>query len=117
MLLSNLGYSPTGELFNLSLEDVAAQVAISLKADKLVCFGHSNGVVHDDGKQHSELLTKAAERLLQQYLDSLTDAQQPHSQLARQLTAVTTALRGGVGRGHLISYQAGRRATDRAVYP
>ncbi|WP_243633835.1 amino-acid N-acetyltransferase [Motiliproteus coralliicola] len=104
VLLSNLGYSPTGEVFNLAIEDVAAQVAIALKADKLICFGEDNGIVHDSGQQHSELLTKAAERLLQQYLDGLTDSQQPHSQLARQLTAVTTACHGGVDRGHLISY-------------
>ncbi|MEH6469976.1 MAG: amino-acid N-acetyltransferase [Halopseudomonas sp.] len=105
VLLSNLGYSPTGEIFNLALEDVAAQVAISLKADKLICFGEDDGIIHDDGSRHSELLTKAAERLLQQYLDSLSDATQPHSQLSRQLTAITTACRGGVERGHLISYK------------
>ena len=104
VLLSNLGYSPTGEIFNLAIEDVAAQVAIALQADKLVCFGEQNGVVHDNGQAHSELLTKAAERLLQQYLDGLDDPQQPHSPLARQLTAVTTACRGGVERGHLVSY-------------
>jgi amino-acid N-acetyltransferase len=104
VLLSNLGYSPTGEVFNLAIEDVAAQVAIKLKADKLICFGDQAGIVHDSGERHSELLIKAAERLLQQYLDGLTDPQQPHSQLARQLTAITQACRGGVERGHLISY-------------
>ncbi|MEH6652015.1 MAG: amino-acid N-acetyltransferase [Motiliproteus sp.] len=105
VLLSNLGYSPTGEVFNLSVEDVAAQVAISLKADKLVFFGEDNGIIHDDGQRHSELLTRAAERLLQQYLDGLSDSQQQHSQLSRQLTAITNACRGGVERGHLISYR------------
>ncbi|MFT5721029.1 MAG: amino-acid N-acetyltransferase [Motiliproteus sp.] len=105
VLLSNLGYSPTGELFNLALEDVAAQVAISLGADKLICFGEHPGITHTNGERCSELLTKAAERLLQQYLEGLTDPQQPHSQLSRQLTAVTQACRGGVGRGHLVSYR------------
>lgn len=104
VLLSNLGYSPTGEIFNLALEDVAAQVAISLKADKLICFGEQTGIIHNNGERRSELLTKAAERLLQQYLDGLSDPQQPHSQLSRQLTAVTIACKGGVERCHLISY-------------
>ncbi len=104
VLLSNLGYSPTGEIFNLALEDVAAQVAISLKADKLICFGEDNGIVHNNGERRSELLTKAAERFLQHYLDGMTDTQQSHSQLSRHLIAITTACRGGVERGHLISY-------------
>ncbi len=39
VLLSNLGYSPTGEIFNLSVEEVASQTAIALKADKLILFG------------------------------------------------------------------------------
>jgi len=33
---SNLGYSPTGELFNLRAEDVAVAMAVSLSADKLI---------------------------------------------------------------------------------
>jgi len=36
VLLSPLGYSPTGEAFNLTLEDVATQTAIALDADKLI---------------------------------------------------------------------------------
>ena len=36
VLLSPLGYSPTGEIFNLTLEDVAAETAIALGADKLI---------------------------------------------------------------------------------
>ena len=35
VLLSPLGYSPTGEIFNLTLEDVAAETAIALGAEKL----------------------------------------------------------------------------------
>ncbi len=35
-LLSPLGYSPTGEIFNLTLENVAAEAAIALKAEKLI---------------------------------------------------------------------------------
>ncbi len=105
VLLSNLGYSPTGEVFNLSVEDVAAQVAVALQADKLICFGAGNGIVNQQGERHSELLTRAAERLLHRYLEGLEDSESPHSELSRQLTAITTACRGGVGRGHLISYR------------
>ena len=46
-LLSPLGYSPTGEIFNLTLENVAAEAAIALKAEKLI-FLMDTGVVEED---------------------------------------------------------------------
>jgi amino-acid N-acetyltransferase len=36
VMLSPFGFSPTGEAFNLSMEDVATEVAIALQADKLL---------------------------------------------------------------------------------
>ncbi|WP_210397327.1 amino-acid N-acetyltransferase [Motiliproteus sediminis] len=106
VLLSNLGFSPTGEVFNLSVEDVAAQVAVAIEADKLICFGQEAGITNQRGERHSELLTRGAERLLHQYLENLDPASAlPRSQLSRQLTAITQACRGGVSRGHLISFQ------------
>jgi len=36
VLLSPLGFSPTGEAFNLTMEDVAVSAAISLRAEKLI---------------------------------------------------------------------------------
>ncbi len=44
VLLSPLGYSPTGEVFNLSLADVAVQSAAAIGADKLLLFGEQAGV-------------------------------------------------------------------------
>jgi amino-acid N-acetyltransferase len=38
VLVPHIGYSPTGEVFNLSWEDVAESVAIALRADKLLLF-------------------------------------------------------------------------------
>ena len=43
ILLSNLGYSRTGEVFNLPAEELACEVAVSLKADKLVYIQHDLG--------------------------------------------------------------------------
>ncbi len=105
VLLSNLGYSPSGELFNLSVEDVAAQTAIALQADKLICFGSEAGITNSRNERVSELLTRAAERLLHQYQARQGSAEEPPTELARQLEALTRACRGGVKRGHLISYQ------------
>ena len=44
VLLSPLGYSPTGEIFSLGLEDVAVQCASAIGADKLIMFGDGEGV-------------------------------------------------------------------------
>lgn len=43
-LLSPLGYSPTGEIFNLTLENVAAEAAIALKAEKLIFLMDTQGI-------------------------------------------------------------------------
>ncbi|KAJ0346183.1 hypothetical protein COL154_013897, partial [Colletotrichum chrysophilum] len=42
VLLPPLGYSPTGEMFNLSSESIATEVATALMADKLIFIGASN---------------------------------------------------------------------------
>ncbi|MEO7560429.1 MAG: amino-acid N-acetyltransferase, partial [Nitrosospira sp.] len=46
-LLSPLGYSPTGEIFNLTLENVAAETAIALKAEKLIFLMDTAGVENE----------------------------------------------------------------------
>ena len=45
VLLSNLGHSLTGEVFNLSAEEVATEVAVALNADKLIMFTPGRGVL------------------------------------------------------------------------
>jgi amino-acid N-acetyltransferase len=50
VLLSPLGYSPTGEIFNLSLEDIAVHTAASVGADKLVLFGAAPGCLDGSGE-------------------------------------------------------------------
>jgi len=105
VLLSHLGYSPTGELFNLSVEDVATCAATALSADKLIIFGADNGVLDSAGALRSELLTRKAERLVSHYLSSLEDTDQAHTELSRHLEAAVNACRKGVKRCHLISFK------------
>jgi amino-acid N-acetyltransferase len=50
VLQSPLGYSPTGEIFNLSLEDIAVHYAAAINADKLIMFGSGPGIVDDKGE-------------------------------------------------------------------
>lgn len=80
-LLSPLGYSATGEVFNLAYSDVATCVATALKADKLLAYCDSDGVSDADGqlvrqltlgecKQHFETSGETMSELLSQALTS-----------------------------------------------
>jgi amino-acid N-acetyltransferase len=94
VLLSCAGYSPSGEMFNLSVEDVAQQAAISLRADKLIILGESDGLP-DDGDTHTEITC----RQLEQILHELTGSERCHADAALK------CVRQGVPRVHILSYQ------------
>ena len=44
VLLSPFGFSPTGEAFNLNMEEVATSVASELQADKLIFLTEIPGI-------------------------------------------------------------------------
>lgn len=94
VLMSPLGFSPTGEAFNLKVEDVATSAAIALKADKLILIGSVDGVRDGSGELLSELPLEEAERIL-----ATRDGSQP---APSDLDYLVRACRGGVGRAHLI---------------
>ncbi len=48
VLLSPIGFSPTGESFNLNYQDVAAHVAIALNAEKLILVSESGGILDNN---------------------------------------------------------------------
>ena len=95
VLLSPLGYSPTGEIFNLACEDVATRAAIELGADKLLLFGAEPGLLDEHGKLVRELrpqhIAPHLARLGSDYQGELLDA-------------AAEACKGGVARSHIVSY-------------
>lgn len=95
-LLSPLGFSPTGEAFNLTAEDVAASVAVALKADKLVLVSDIDGVRSRSGELLTELSAADAERVLA--------SGEVAEEAAGELSVLLRACRGGVARCHLISH-------------
>jgi amino-acid N-acetyltransferase len=95
VLLSPLGYSPTGEMFNLSAEEVATAVAIALGADKLLLLTEQPCRSARDGEVHRQLTTREAEALLAKGGELAADVM-PH------LRAAVTASRAGVQRAHLV---------------
>ena len=96
VLLPPLGYSPTGEMFNITVENVAARAAIALKADKLLFLVDTVGVERARGGLIRELPVDEGERLLR---GSRKVAEDIHLYLPHALEAC----RGGVGRVHLIN--------------
>jgi amino-acid N-acetyltransferase len=91
VLLSNLGYSRTGEVFNLPTEELAAEVAAALRADKLIYLHHG---AQDREQQGITLSTSDCERLLQQ-----ADTDDDRKNLLRQ---AIQAIRAQVKRVHFI---------------
>jgi amino-acid N-acetyltransferase len=96
VLLSPLGFSPTGEAFNLSMEDVASAAAIALRADKIVFLTETEGLLDEEGALIREL--------------SLDDAYRLHEggavtgDAGFYLKHSIRACRGGVARSHIIPY-------------
>ncbi len=97
VLLSPIGYSPTGEVFNLALEDVAAQTAIALKADKLITLTEDEGLLDETG----QLIKSCSVRRV----NTLLDEKDCH---VRQLLlrAIIQSGENGVERCHCVSYQS-----------
>lgn len=93
-LLNCLGYSRTGETFNLAVEDVATEAAIALQADKLILFGENN-CIKRDGQLIKEVVTSDIPGLLKQGLSN---------EQSVQLHAASAAVSGGVKRCQLIQH-------------
>jgi amino-acid N-acetyltransferase len=64
VLLSAVGYSPTGEIFNLRSEEVATAAAIALKADKLMLLGEEDCLSGHNGRLMRQLTTAEAQARL-----------------------------------------------------
>ncbi|MEO8157503.1 MAG: amino-acid N-acetyltransferase [Betaproteobacteria bacterium] len=99
VLLSPLGYSPTGEIFNVTLEDIAAETAIALGAEKLVFMMNEPGLKGKNGSLVRELTVSDAEKLLRKGQALSDDARLylPHA---------IKASKGGAARVHMISRHA-----------
>ena len=90
VLVSHLGFSPTGEVFNLAAEEVATAVASGLEADKLIFLTRGmDGVPAElspvDARSHAD--------------DAMLG-----EEARRHLASAADATRAGVGRVHLVRW-------------
>ncbi|MDP1932310.1 MAG: amino-acid N-acetyltransferase [Gammaproteobacteria bacterium] len=101
VLVSNLGYSPTGEVFNLSPEEVATEAAIALQAEKLILFIPQPGIMDSNSHMVSTLSPASAQEVLAA-VESNDDNKA--NGVAQALAAAIKACRHNVHRSHLISF-------------
>jgi len=103
VLLSPFGFSPTGEAFNLTMEDVATSTAIALQADKLLFLTEMPGIRERLDDPDSAIDTELA----------LADAKRLLSELPRPTLPTDTAFylrhcvkacEAGVERSHILPY-------------
>ncbi len=106
VLLSPFGFSPTGEAFNLTMEEVATSVAIALAADKLVFVVEVPGIrtrpLEPEGEDNpidTELPLDLAEQILQQAPPGLRP-----TDTAFYLQHCVKACKAGVERSHIIPF-------------
>ncbi|MBP4133943.1 amino-acid N-acetyltransferase [Gallibacterium anatis] len=100
VVISPIGVSVTGETFNLAFEELAAQIAIKLKAEKVIGFCEKQGIIDENQQVIADLTLLSAEEHLRQFIAK--DAY--HSSEARFLQTALEACRNGVKRAHLLSY-------------
>jgi amino-acid N-acetyltransferase len=98
VVLTAIGYSATGEAFNISSHDVAAAAAVALDADKLIGLLEGPGLLDADGRVPMQLTPREAAALLRSGREFGHDVK-------RHLAAAIEACQGGVPRAHLVTRQ------------
>lgn len=97
VLLSPLGFSPTGEAFNLTMEDVAVEAATALRADKLIFITETPMLTDQDGRELRELTAAQTDRLL--------NSGELAPDTAFYLRHCVKASRNGVPRVHIVPFE------------
>lgn len=100
VLISNLGYSTTGEVFSMTVEEVASAVAIALKADKLLIYGNEAGILDEDGERISKMSAEEAQTLIKKKI-----AENGIDEELRNLELGVRACSATVKRSQVISYE------------
>jgi amino-acid N-acetyltransferase len=95
VLITPLGVSPAGEIFNLAMEEVAEAVAVALKAEKLIYLCDAPGLLDAEGLLVESVTADEAQSKLATG-EGLTE------DLGLFLPCAIRAVRRGVARCHLI---------------
>lgn len=96
-LLSPLGYSITGEVFNLSFADIGISVANAIQADKVLIFNDDGPIYDKNGTLYKQLTLAQCEHFLEE------QSQHAPANSYFSLRASYIACKRGVPRAHIIS--------------
>jgi amino-acid N-acetyltransferase len=103
VLLSPFGFSPTGEAFNLTMEDVATSAAIALQADKLLFLTEVEGIREKQDDPESDIDTELALADAKRLVTQLPAPTKP-TDAAFYLRYCVRACEGGVERSHILPF-------------
>jgi amino-acid N-acetyltransferase len=106
VLLSPFGFSPTGEAFNLSMEEVATSVAAELQADKLIFVTEVPGIriePHAPASEDNPIDTELPLAAAKQLLASLPQPTEP-TDIGFYLQHCVKACEEGVERSHILPF-------------
>ncbi|ORU89813.1 MAG: amino-acid N-acetyltransferase [Cycloclasticus sp. symbiont of Poecilosclerida sp. M] len=101
VLVSPIGYSPSGDTFNLRCEEVATAIAVSLRADKLILLTERAELLTEKNKLITQLTTQEAVEHLAA-LEQKTAPVNPLDDTLLHLREAVFASQQGVKRVHLI---------------
>lgn len=96
-VISSLGSDNNGDNYNINADAVAGEVSKALKAEKLILLTNTSGIYEDFSKKEkfiSEIDVSSLKTLIEK--DVVVDGMIP------KVEAIIVALRGGVGRAHII---------------
>src|SRR5438067_11216193 len=103
VLLSPFGFSPTGEAFNLTMEEVATSTAIALQADKLLFLTEVPGIHEVPSDPETPIDTELALADAERLVAGLPAPQNPFD-TAFYLQHCVKACQGGVERSHILPF-------------
>jgi len=99
VLVTPIGASPSGEIFNLAWEDVAEAVAVAVEADKLIFLSDAPGLVDKKGALIDALTAEEAEAMVKRRVKQAPEVE-------RVLPRALRACHAGVGRVHFLDRKA-----------
>lgn len=92
VLMNTLGYSSTGEVFNLSLSNLLHSVSEATKADKIICFTDGGHL----GPKLDHQILKPSSREIPTHGDDNT---------SHLIQGAVAAVQAGVQRAHILNYE------------
>lgn len=97
VLLSPTAYSPTGEVFNLTAEEVATKTAIALEADKFIHLTESKQLADINKNDIHEITLSRAKKLIDENNDTMDFA------MRSSLSSCISVCAQGVKRSHIVN--------------